>query len=62
MKTNHSSKRSPRRLIALVALAVGLLMAGATLPPEALNPELAASPRETQGTGWLGRLTGGLFR
>jgi cell division protein FtsA len=44
------------------ATAVGLLMAGATLPPEALNPELAASPRETQGTGWLGRLTGGLFR
>ncbi len=44
------------------ATAVGLLMAGATLPPEALNPELAASPREAQGTGWLGRLTGGLFR
>lgn len=44
------------------ATAVGLLMAGATLPPEALNPELAARPRETQGTGWLGRLTGGLFR
>jgi cell division protein FtsA len=44
------------------ATAVGLLMAGATLPPEALNPELAAGPRETQGTGWLGRLTGGLFR
>ncbi len=43
------------------ATAVGLLMAGATLPPEALNPELAAEPRERQGKGWLSRLTGGLF-
>ncbi len=43
------------------ATAVGLLMAGATLPPEALNPELASRPSETQGKGWLGRLTGGLF-
>jgi cell division protein FtsA len=43
------------------ATAVGLLMAGATLPPEALNPELAAEPRERQGKGWLDRLTGGLF-
>ena len=43
------------------ATAVGLLMAGATLPPEALNPDLAAQPRETKGKGWLGRLTGGLF-
>jgi cell division protein FtsA len=36
-------------------------MAGATMPPEALNPELAAEPRERQGKGWLDRLTGGLF-
>ena len=43
------------------ATAVGLLMAGATLPPEALNPELALETRETKGKGWLGRLTGGLF-
>jgi len=43
------------------ATAVGLLMAGATLPPEALNPERAAEPRQTQGKGWLSRLTGGLF-
>jgi cell division protein FtsA len=43
------------------ATAVGLLMAGATLPPEALNPEMAGEPRETKGKGWLGRLTGGLF-
>jgi cell division protein FtsA len=43
------------------ATAVGLLMAGATLPPEALNPERAAEPRQTKGKGWLGWLTGGLF-
>ena len=43
------------------ATAVGLLMAGATLPPEALNPELAGEPLERKGRGWLGRLTGGLF-
>ena len=43
------------------ATAVGLLMAGATLPPEALNAELALRPRENKGKGWLSRLTGGLF-
>ncbi len=43
------------------ATAIGLLMAGATLPPEALNPELALEPRQTRSKGWLGRLTGGLF-
>ncbi len=43
------------------ATAVGLLMAGATLPPEALNPDMALAPREIKGKGWLGRLTGGLF-
>lgn len=43
------------------ATAVGLLMAGATLPPEALNPELAREHHETKDKGWLGRLTGGLF-
>ena len=43
------------------ATAIGLLMAGATMPPEALNPELALETRQTKGKGWLGRLTGGLF-
>jgi cell division protein FtsA len=43
------------------ATAVGLLMAGATMPPEALNPDLASEPRENKSKGWLGRLTGGLF-
>jgi cell division protein FtsA len=42
------------------ATAVGLLMAGATLPPEILNPELAQKPDE-RGRGFLARLTGGLF-
>ena len=36
MKTKHSSKRSPRRLIALVGLAVGLLM-GAPAAANALT-------------------------
>ena len=44
------------------ATAVGLLMAGALFPPEALNPELANVREETKGNGWLTRLTGGLFR
>jgi len=43
------------------ATAIGLLMAGATLPPEALNPDLARAPRENKGKGWLSRLTGSLF-
>jgi cell division protein FtsA len=43
------------------ATAIGLLMAGATLPPEALNPELALEPRESKAKGWFSRLTGGLF-
>jgi cell division protein FtsA len=43
------------------ATAVGLLMAGALYPPEALNPELANVRKETKGNGWLSRLTGGLF-
>jgi cell division protein FtsA len=44
------------------ATAVGLLVAGALFPPEALNPELANVREETKGNGWLTRLTGGLFR
>ena len=43
------------------ATAVGLLMAGATMPPEVLNPELAALPAQSGSKGWLARLTGGLI-
>jgi cell division protein FtsA len=42
------------------ATAVGLLMAGATMLPEALNPELAQGPAE-RGKSLFSRLTGGLF-
>ncbi|MGH6890171.1 MAG: cell division protein FtsA [Rhizomicrobium sp.] len=41
------------------ATAVGLLLAGATMPPELLNPELA--PAEPARRGLLNRLTGGLW-
>jgi cell division protein FtsA len=41
------------------ATAVGLLMVGATMAPEALNPEVAAEPEK--GGGWFNRLTGGLL-
>jgi cell division protein FtsA len=41
------------------ATAVGLLLAGATMAPEALNPDPV--PDQNAGKGWLGRLTGGLF-
>jgi len=41
--------------------ALGLLMAGATMPPEALNPELANLPRETHQNSFFRRLAGGLF-
>ena len=40
------------------ATAIGLLMAGALLPPEILNPEMAASPAAGKGKNWLSRLTG----
>lgn len=43
------------------ATALGLLMAGATMPPEALNPELAAIAPERRKNGFLQRLAGGLF-
>jgi cell division protein FtsA len=42
------------------ATAVGLLMAGATSAPEALNPELGRGPDE-RSRSFLSRLTGGLF-
>ena len=40
------------------ATAIGLLMAGAMLPPEILNPELALQPAVREGKSWLSRLTG----
>ncbi len=40
--------------------AMGLLMAGATMPPEALNPDLAAQPQQRR-TSLFQKLTGGLF-
>jgi cell division protein FtsA len=39
------------------ATAIGLMMAGALLPPEVLNPELAALPPAGKGKSWLNRLT-----
>jgi cell division protein FtsA len=44
------------------ATAVGLLMAGATMPPEILNPDLAAMQPSEKRKGWLDRLTGGLWK
>jgi cell division protein FtsA len=41
------------------ATAVGLLLAGATMPPELLNPELA--PADPARRGLLNRFTGGLW-
>ena len=41
------------------ATAVGLLMAGATMPPEMLNPDLA--PSQPVRRGLFSRITGGLF-
>jgi cell division protein FtsA len=43
------------------ATSVGLLVAGASMPPEVLNPDLASAPDEHAGKGWLSRLTGSLF-
>jgi cell division protein FtsA len=43
------------------ATAIGLLMAGATMPPEVLNPELQSQQSENGSKGWLSRLTGGLI-
>lgn len=40
------------------ATAIGLLMAGALLPPEVLNPELAGENESGKGQNWFGRLTG----
>ncbi|HEX3809711.1 MAG TPA: cell division protein FtsA [Rhizomicrobium sp.] len=43
------------------ATALGLLMAGATMPPEALNPDLAADPEPRRQSSFIKRLAGGLF-
>jgi len=40
------------------AAAIGLLMAGATMPPEVLNPELAEVPGARGHKSWWERLTG----
>lgn len=42
------------------ATALGLLMAGATMPPEALNPDLDVEPEKRKG-GFIKHLVGGLF-
>jgi cell division protein FtsA len=43
------------------ATAIGLLIAGATMPPDVLNPETASLPARRGSKGWLSRLTGGLL-
>lgn len=43
------------------AAALGLLMAGATMPPEALNPDLASEPDAKKPKSLIGRLAAGLF-
>ena len=43
------------------ATAIGLLIAGATMSPDVLNPETAPLQAETGSKGWLHRLTGGLL-
>jgi cell division protein FtsA len=39
------------------ATAIGLLMAGATMPPELLNPEIAIGTGTSKPENWLSRLT-----
>src|ERR1041384_5015036 len=39
------------------ATAIGLMMAGATMPPELLNPDLAINPAKEKSENWLSRLT-----
>lgn len=39
------------------ATAIGLLMAGATMPPELLNPEIAMGSGSSKQENWLSRLT-----
>ena len=39
------------------ATAIGLMMAGASLPPELLNPKIALDTAKPKGESWLGALT-----
>ncbi|HSS15102.1 MAG TPA: hypothetical protein VLL04_14480, partial [Rhizomicrobium sp.] len=39
------------------ATAIGLLMAGATMPPELLNPNIALNQAPSKTESWLSRLT-----
>ena len=41
----------------LAATAIGLLMAGATLPPELLNPAITSGPAPAMKDSLLNRLT-----
>jgi cell division protein FtsA len=43
------------------ATALGLLVAGATMPPEALNPDLAIQVPQNRQNSFFRRLAGGLF-
>lgn len=43
------------------ATALGLLMAGATMPLELLNPDLPGPQEEARDAGFLRRLVGGIF-
>lgn len=43
------------------ATALGLLMAGATMPLELLNPDLGLAQEEPRESGFLRRLVGGIF-
>lgn len=43
------------------ATAVGLLMAGATMPPEILNPDIAVETEQIEIGGFFRRLVGGIF-
>jgi cell division protein FtsA len=40
------------------ATAIGLLMAGATMPPEMINPDIPMTNPTEERKGWWGRLTG----
>ena len=40
------------------ATAIGMLMAGATMPPEMINPDIAMNAPAEARKGWWGRLTG----
>src|SRR6201985_1661449 len=40
------------------ATAIGLLMAGAAMPPEMLNPDILMTTPTQENKGWWGRLTG----